>query len=208
MPGMRLYSSGRAPGGGTRAGRASCPDPCVPPASCPATAGGHPAPDSEGETPSGLPPRRRRYLYELYPLNTAVPGARDAAAKSWQFRLVCSGLAARPIPSLGAGLLEQGIHPPDATQIQPHPMPARNPSVSGGVHRRERREGGESAGLQRCPSSLSAASAVPLSGAGAGPPRALPPTGEPSHFSHSLASCVNGMPECGRLLSQVRFFGP
>ena len=34
----------------------------VSPASCPAVAGGHPAPDAEGETPSGLPPRRRRYI--------------------------------------------------------------------------------------------------------------------------------------------------
>jgi hypothetical protein len=40
-------------------------------AGCAAT--GRSAPDSEGETPSGLPPRRRRYLYKLYPSSTAAP---------------------------------------------------------------------------------------------------------------------------------------
>ena len=50
----------------------------VPPASCPANGGiwGASCPPVEGETPSGLPPRRRRYLHGFAPEIQPRPGAR------------------------------------------------------------------------------------------------------------------------------------
>jgi hypothetical protein len=49
-----LYLSARAAGTRTRPARAPCQDPRVPPASC-RLSRGHLAPESEGETPSGVP---------------------------------------------------------------------------------------------------------------------------------------------------------
>jgi len=45
----------------------------------PPKAGGHPAPDAEGETSSGLPPRRRRYAEPCHK-DTAAPLTRGTAA--------------------------------------------------------------------------------------------------------------------------------